>query len=103
MSSTQQNTKQIHWGHARQRGTRPSAAAALVIAAVSGSGAAARVADAAGKCDRIATYSSRDPSRLDFVMKPDIVAPGNRVVAATADKSYLDTRYQDTNRVGATE
>ena len=27
--------------------------------------------------DHIATYSSRGPSRLDLVMKPDIVAPGN--------------------------
>ena len=59
MSSTQQNTKQIHWGHARQTGVRPSAAAilvsALLIAAVStGGSSAARAADtaAAAKCDR---------------------------------------------------
>ncbi|WP_309721181.1 S8 family peptidase, partial [Armatimonas sp.] len=31
--------------------------------------------------DRIATYSSRGPSRLDYVVKPDLVAPGNRVIS----------------------
>ncbi|HWD37292.1 MAG TPA: S8 family peptidase [Fimbriimonas sp.] len=31
--------------------------------------------------DRIATYSSRGPTDGDIVLKPDIVAPGNRVVS----------------------
>jgi len=31
--------------------------------------------------DTIATYSSRGPSRLDFVLKPDIVAAGDKVVS----------------------
>jgi serine protease AprX len=37
--------------------------------------------------NRIATYSSRGPSRLDFIVKPDIVAPGNRVVSVLAKNS----------------
>jgi len=31
--------------------------------------------------DVAASYSSRGPSRLDYVMKPDLVAPGNRVIS----------------------
>jgi len=39
--------------------------------------------------DRIATYSSRGPSRLDLVLKPDIIAPGNRIVSLYSFGSYL--------------
>ena len=42
---------------------------------------ATKNADGIRADDRIATYSSRGPSRLDFVLKPDIVAPGNRIVS----------------------
>lgn len=31
--------------------------------------------------DKIATYSSRGPSIFDYVLKPDIVAPGNQVIS----------------------
>ena len=41
--------------------------------------------------DRIATYSGRGPSRLDLVLKPDIIAPGNRVVSLYA---FNTTLYQ---------
>lgn len=39
--------------------------------------------------DRIATYSSRGPSAIDFVMKPDIIAPGNHVVSLYAFNTAL--------------
>ncbi len=39
--------------------------------------------------DRIATYSSRGPSPLDLVLKPDIVAPGNKVISVLADGCTL--------------
>ncbi len=49
--------------------------------------------------DRIATYSSRGPSRLDFVVKPDIVAPGNRVISLDVDNGYLERTCASTNMV----
>jgi serine protease AprX len=47
--------------------------------------------------DRIATYSSRGPSRLDLVLKPDIVAPGNRVISLATPNSYLYNGFGNTN------
>ncbi len=44
--------------------------------------------------DTIATYSSRGPTRLDFVVKPDIVAAGNRVVSALSTNGTLDKLYR---------
>lgn len=43
--------------------------------------------------DRIATYSSRGPSRLDFVMKPDIVTGGNKVWSTMYNTSFLFLTY----------
>ncbi|WP_395138418.1 S8 family peptidase, partial [Armatimonas sp.] len=53
--------------------------------------------------DRIATYSGRGPSRLDFIMKPDIVAPGNRVISTMKDGTYLDNTARATNQVMQSE
>ncbi len=39
--------------------------------------------------DYVSTYSSRGPTAEDHVVKPDLVAPGNRLVAASAEKSTL--------------
>jgi serine protease AprX len=49
--------------------------------------------------DRIATYSSRGPSRLDFILKPDLVAPGNQVISVNTPKSTLSDTYGKTNAV----
>ena len=43
--------------------------------------------------DLIASYSSKGPTLFDHVVKPDLVAPGNRVVSLLADKSPLATLY----------
>ncbi len=49
--------------------------------------------------DRIATYSSRGPSRLDLILKPDIIAPGNKVNSLDAPGSYLATQYAVNDQV----
>ena len=41
--------------------------------------------------DYVSTYSSRGPTAGDHVSKPDLVAPGNRLVAASPPGSYLET------------
>lgn len=40
--------------------------------------------------DKIATYSSKGPSLIDHVVKPDLVAPGDKVVSMRAANSTLD-------------
>lgn len=40
--------------------------------------------------DEVATYSGRGPSRLDYILKPDIIAPGNLVIS-TATSTALAT------------
>ena len=39
--------------------------------------------------DTIASYSSKGPTAFDFVVKPDIVAPGNRVISTLAPNAPL--------------
>jgi serine protease AprX len=43
--------------------------------------------------DAIASYSSRGPTLVDHLVKPDLVAPGNRMVSLRATGSTLDTKY----------
>src|SRR5262249_51932204 len=52
--------------------------------------------------DTMATYSSKGPTLVDHVIKPDIVAPGNRIVTLLATGSTLDLRNPG-NRVSPTE
>ncbi len=39
--------------------------------------------------DLIASYSSKGPTLIDHVVKPDIVAPGNRIISLEASKSLV--------------
>ncbi len=45
--------------------------------------------------DSVAAFSSRGPTRYDLVIKPDVAAPGVRVVSTEASGSYLATTYAD--------
>ena len=40
--------------------------------------------------DIMATYSSRGPTSLDHTVKPDLLAPGNKIVSTRAAGSHLD-------------
>ena len=43
--------------------------------------------------DKIASYSSKGPSAVDHIVKPDLVAPGNRLVSLRVAGSTMDTAY----------
>jgi serine protease AprX len=51
--------------------------------------------------DVLAWYSSKGPSLVDFVVKPDMVAPGSAIVSLRDPNSFLDTNYhQFTLKIG---
>src|SRR5215472_9964233 len=52
--------------------------------------------------DTVTSYSSKGPTLLDHVIKPDLVAPGNRVVTPLATGSTLDNSFPG-NRVSPSE
>ena len=43
--------------------------------------------------DTVAAYSSKGPTRYDLAVKPDVVAPGTRIVSLEAQGSYLSKNY----------
>lgn len=43
--------------------------------------------------DIIASYSSKGPTLLDHVVKPDLVAPGNQIFSLDTPGSWLDANY----------
>jgi serine protease AprX len=43
--------------------------------------------------DRIAPYSSKGPTRFDFAVKPDVVAPGTRITSLESPGSYIVSTY----------
>jgi len=49
--------------------------------------------------DLIASYSSKGPSLIDHVVKPDLVAPGNRTISLLAAKALLQTKSTSANLV----
>src|SRR5262249_54242993 len=46
------------------------------------------------KDDTRAWYSAKGPSLIDFVVKPDLVAPGTAVISLRVPNSYLDTAFR---------
>ena len=45
--------------------------------------------------DVVASYSSVGPTQFDEVAKPDLVAPGNRLVSLRTPGSYIDTNFPE--------
>jgi serine protease AprX len=43
--------------------------------------------------DIVAPFSSRGPARYEIVVKPDVVAPGTRIVSLEAQNSYIGATY----------
>jgi serine protease AprX len=43
--------------------------------------------------DVLGWYSSKGPSLIDYVVKPDMVAPGTSIVSLRTAGSYIDTHY----------
>jgi len=41
----------------------------------------------------VTTYSSRGPTKYDLAVKPDVVAPGNKIVSLEASNSFLSKNF----------
>jgi serine protease AprX len=50
--------------------------------------------------DKVAPYSSRGPTAFDMAVKPDVVAPGTRLVSLEAQNSYLSLHYPNWHIAG---
>ena len=51
--------------------------------------------------DTVATFSSRGPTPFDFAVKPDVAAPGVKIVSAQANNSYLPAQYPSIHVAGS--
>ena len=51
--------------------------------------------------DTLAPFSSKGPTRFDLVLKPDVAAPGVRIVGAEAAGSYLSQTYPQRHVAGS--
>jgi serine protease AprX len=50
--------------------------------------------------DTVTTYSSRGPTAFDYYVKPDVAAPGNRIISTEASGSYLASHYAVLHNAG---
>jgi serine protease AprX len=51
--------------------------------------------------DTVAEYSSRGPTKYDLAVKPDLAAPGTRIISLEADGAYLAIHYPSLHRAGS--
>lgn len=51
--------------------------------------------------DDVTTYSSRGPTKYDMVAKPDLAAPGNKIISLEAGSSYLAAHYPTEHIAGS--
>ena len=51
--------------------------------------------------DSVTTYSSRGPTRYDNIVKPDLAAPGNKIVSLEAAGAFLAGTYPFLHKAGA--
>jgi serine protease AprX len=51
--------------------------------------------------DQVTTYSSRGPTKYDYNAKPDLVAPGNKIVSLEAASSYIPKTYPTEHIAGS--
>jgi serine protease AprX len=51
--------------------------------------------------DTVATYSSRGPTKYDFAVKPDVAAPGNKIISLEANGAYLVEEYSYLHTAGS--
>jgi serine protease AprX len=50
--------------------------------------------------DTVATYSSRGPTRFDGTVKPDVAAPGNKLISLEVKNGYLPRTYPSLHKAG---
>ena len=56
-------------------------------------GAMNTVGTASAADDKVASYSSKGPTAIDHIVKPDLMAPGNRILSINQGGTYFDHTY----------
>ena len=67
---------------------------AITVGAMNTKGTVARSDDV------MTTYSSRGPTKFEHAVKPDVVAPGNKIVSLETPGSYLQRNYPQFHMAG---